>query len=68
MAREEPVRAQEEKEQTRGTHFLEMAEGRIGQGKEGNQSREGLSLPEDDRGRDLSRHGKFRVLFRERGL
>ena len=37
-----------------------MAEGKIGQDKERKQSRERPSLPEDNRGRDLSRHGNLK--------
>ena len=68
MAGEELVRSQDENEQTRCTHFLEMSEGRTGQDKERKRSFEGHSLPKDDRGRDLSGHGTSKKTTKHKAL
>ena len=56
--REELVRTQKETDRPRRTHKLETAEGGTCQDTESNRSTEAHSHPGDDRGRNLSGHGK----------
>ena len=52
------VRSWKETDRARGTHILEMVEGEACQDMERNQLNERRSLSEDNRGRNLSGHGK----------
>ena len=56
--REGLVRARKEKDRARGTHRLEVAEGRTCQDTERNRPSKAHSLSGDGRQRDLSGHGK----------
>jgi hypothetical protein len=59
LQREELVKTQKEPYRARPTHFLETAGGETCQDTQRNQLSEAHSRTEDDRGRDLSGHGKI---------